>query len=233
VISYGHPDAAGNTERGFVSIAGTVSPAALWTAAVSPRSEIVELARDLPTAVAEDLKAAERLAAAIEAEAPVAVFGGGLAWPAMHDMESKFVEGDLGELQVHEAKDFSHGRFVSVLTPERSQRMAVLFGVGPPSDYEVLLQDTLQESAGEDFLPVALLTERPGLPGALELLSRVQFFATHCAQLLGRDISRPEWIPPAGLELYRWRGGLTVDGRDAESSSRIPPKPAQLHLTFP
>lgn len=216
LISYGNPEAGGVTERGFISIAGTVAPAALWTAAVSPREEIVALARDLERVVESDTKSAERLARAIESEVPIAFFGGGLAWPALHDIESKFVEGDLGEFQVHEAKDFSHGRFISVLAPERTRRMAVLFGIGPPSDYEVLLQNTLRDSGGEEFLPVGLFTERPGLPGALEMLVRVQHFTEHCAQRLGRDISRPDWIPPAGLELYRWSGGLAEGLEDGD-----------------
>jgi sugar/nucleoside kinase (ribokinase family)/fructoselysine-6-P-deglycase FrlB-like protein len=208
LISYGNPEAESRGERGFVSIAGTVAPAALWTAAVAPREALVDIAREFKRIVKDDVRAATLLARAIELEHPVAIFGGGLAWPAMHDLESKFVEGDLAEFQVHEAKDFSHGRFVSVLDPERTPRVALLFGVGEPTEYEELLDKTLRDAGDPGFGPLHLVTPRPGMPGALELMVRVQFLAARCARLLGRDISRPEWIPPAGLDLYRWNQGL-------------------------
>lgn len=208
VISYGNPEAEGGGERGFVSIAGTVAPAALWTAAVSPRAALVDIAHEFKRIVNDDAEAATVLAKAIELEHPVAIFGGGLAWPAMHDLESKFVEGDIAEFQVHEAKDFSHGRFVSVLDPERTPRVALLFGVGEPTEYEELLDKTLRDAGDPGFGPLHLVTPRPDMPGALELMVRVQFLAARCARLLGRDISRPEWIPPAGLDLYRWNQGL-------------------------
>jgi sugar/nucleoside kinase (ribokinase family)/fructoselysine-6-P-deglycase FrlB-like protein len=208
VISYGNPEVEGRGERGFVSIAGTVAPAALWAAAVSSRAALVDIAHEFKRIINDDVKAATLLAKAIELEHPVAIFGGGLAWPAMHDLESKFVEGDIAEFQVHEAKDFSHGRFVSVLDPERTPRVALLFGVGAPTEYEELLDRTLRDSGNPGFGPLHLVTPRAGMAGALELLVRVQFLAERCARLLGRDISRPEWIPPAGLDLYRWNQGL-------------------------
>jgi hypothetical protein len=40
--------------------------------------------------------------------------------------------------------------------------------------------------------------------GALELLVRVQFISAELGLLLDRDISRPEYISPGGLDLYRW-----------------------------
>jgi hypothetical protein len=199
VLSYGNPRRPNERERGFVSIAGTVAPCVLFAAAVRPTSALSELAADLPRSVAEDSVAARQLSTAVASDVPIALFGGGSAWPAMHDLESKWVEGDLGPISIHEVKDFSHGRFLSVLGDD-SVHQPLLLAVGGLTEYERLLIDVLRPLS-----PARLISSGSGTIGALELLIRSQFLAERAARELNRDISRPEYVPEAGLRLYRWK----------------------------
>ena len=208
VISFGRTPKNGSgpgRERGFVSIAGTVAPCTLWTAAVVKSLEMTQLAANLNSVNEKTLQAAaSRLAEALENEELIAVLGGGLAWPAMLDLESKFVESGVGKIQLHEIKDFSHGRFVSLLTRGHDTMPVVCLAVGRWHGYEKLLMKKLDR--GRTFL--ALNSHNEDVLGALELLVQTQFLAQFCADAVGRDISRPESIPESGLTLYRWKGRL-------------------------
>lgn len=207
VISFGRPGKSGGSqrERGFVSIAGTVAPCALWTAAAMGSLEMTRFATSLEVNGGLDLEeAARRIAKPLRERKNVAVLGGGLAWPAMVDMESKFTEGGLGNLQIHEMKDFSHGRFVSLLGFEHGETPVVCLGVGAWHAYERVVLRMLERRRAF----AAISTKHSGILGALELLIRVQFFAQLCGEALEKDISRPSAIPHHGLKLYRWKGGL-------------------------
>ena len=205
VISYGRATKDGKThplEKGFVSIAGTVAPCALWTAAATSSVEMAHLFSDLEDWQNLNLdKLRNDAAQLIAGTKPTSVlaFGGGLAWAALLDFESKFVEGDLGKVQIHEVKDFSHGRFMSVMAPTESSPV-VFFSIGDYHPYEIALCKTLQKSR-----PVVVIkSDHQGMVGALELLVKVQFLVQICGETLGKDISRPANIPSAGLRFYKW-----------------------------
>jgi len=208
LISYGRPAIKGkipSSERGFVSIAGTITPCTLWASAVVGVEDMVQLASELQLYRHNDLdKLTQVLADSISKKNVIQVMGGGLAWPAMLDLESKFVEGNLGTIQLHEAKDFSHGRFISLLRSGHSNHPVLLLAVGRLHKYEDYLFQTLSRSH-----PVfTLVSQHTGITGALELLVKVQFLVNMCGSKLGIDISRPSVISPDGIKLYRWSKGL-------------------------
>lgn len=208
VISYAPKRGAkaGPRERGFVSIAGTVAPCALWTAAVTGGAAMTRLAEELQLEREHWQKQdTSSLSKAIATSGRVAVFGSGFAWPSVVDFESKFTEAGVARVEVHEAKDFSHGRFVSLLTETDPRTPVVMLGVGRWTRYEVLLFKTLSAKKRTVW---RIKAKNIGIEGALELLMRMQFIAQKCGEDLGRDISRPTRIPPAGLALYRWSAAL-------------------------
>ena len=211
VISHGNPRGAGSPERGFVSIAATVAPCALFAAAIAGAGELAHLHRQLPDVLEGDMALGSRLAQAMRDELALAVIGGGWAWPAMLDIESKWAEADLGGVAIHELKDFSHGRFLSVLGPQAAQ-VPLILSTGQQSEYEQLLLGVL-----DGLSPVELRTQREGPVGAFELILRSQFVAQRVADSLGRDLSRPELIPEDGLRLYRWSSEAETEDREARS----------------
>ena len=128
LITYGASQSGHRSrpEGGFVSIAGVLAPAAVWTAAAIGPHRLTEVAMAVEAARHLDRALAERLADSVRGGASIAVLTHGLAWPAALDIESKMTEGDLTDVQLHEVKDFSHGRFMSVLNAGRAQRRPLL-----------------------------------------------------------------------------------------------------------
>jgi sugar/nucleoside kinase (ribokinase family) len=194
-------------ERGFVSIAGTVVPCALWSAAVVGPSRMLHFVKGLERQEPPgfDENAVHELKTALQLRTPIAVMGGGFAWPSMIDLESKFTETFLGNLHLHESKDFSHGRFMSLFSKSDVRIPVIFLHVGIWHHYEKLLFKTVSK-----YCQILLLDEpENSILGALRLLIQVQHFAQDCASLVEKDISRPGNIPADGLKLYKWNEGLS------------------------
>lgn len=202
VVPYGNARRPPKSERGFVSMAATVAPCALMLAAADGPHVLAALAGPTPTSS----WFGEALGEALATDRSVHVFASGYARPAMLDMESKWVEGDLGPITIHQSKDFSHGRFMSLLGAGRPA-LPVVLAVGTDSYEDELMGAFAREheaSAGVVAAPQLLASSHSELLGGLELLLAVQDAATAAAQTVGRDLSRPERIDPGGLRLYAW-----------------------------
>lgn len=203
VVAYGNSRNTDKAERGFVSLAATVAPCALMLAAAAGPASLEPLATG---GLAASVETGRRLGALLRDSYELHVLGSGYCRPAMLDLESKWVEGDLGPVTVHQSKDFSHGRFMSLLAAER-RAAPLMLSVGD-DPYEAELLSTLldEHRASEDLvaLPCRLQTQQKGLLGALELLIAVQEVAAWAGHEIGKDLSRPERIDPGGLRLYWW-----------------------------
>lgn len=221
VISYGrrygrkeereHP----GRERGFVSMAGTVAPCAVWTVAALGIEWCSRMSSCWQEMTAIAARAGETLSSTLAADGTLPVFGTGWALPAMLDLESKFVEANLGVVQLHESKDFSHGRFMSFFGKRRGATPAFVLKCGVPDEYEKLLLETLKESG----LVIEYSSQFDGMLGGLELLIGSQLIGEKVGRDRGVDISRPKVVPSAGLMLYRYK--LEEDKEQAISHSRL------------
>jgi sugar/nucleoside kinase (ribokinase family)/fructoselysine-6-P-deglycase FrlB-like protein len=194
-------------ERGFVSMAGTVAPSAIWAAAASDGDDftafIGSMREGYDRLIRRMQTAAAQLAPCLYDGVPLQVFYSIHGAAAAIDLESKFVEGNLGPVQLHEAKDFSHGRFMAVLeaTPPA---ISLFLRTHPSGRYE----DALHKVLMRDTTLVTVDVKSGGILGGLELLVAVQVLARECGRLAGKDISRPHHIPRDGLKLYRWGDAL-------------------------
>ena len=198
VICYGSRRLA--RERGFVSIAGTVMPAAVWTAASIPfPTSLVEYAG--PSAGQLE-KLGDAIARELRYGYPIEIYATGWSRSAAVDLESKLTESGVGVVRVHDTKDFSHGRFVGVL--EREQGAHILISVGERTDYESTLLSVLGAGIGA----TELRFPREAELGGFDALVGMQSFAVSIGDALGVDISRPRAIPEPGLRLYKWEGDL-------------------------
>ncbi len=195
VISYARTD----RERGFVSITGTVSPCALWAAAVCGTEAVAYLDQTIEMPW-RDPRVLAPLKAALNDKEAIDAIGTGFATVALLDFESKLTEGNLGRVILHESKDFSHGRF-SLIFRDNVPRTFIHFKTKASSRYEDKLSKTLQ-----DFGQVVeFQSSKPDLLGGLELLVGAQFLAVALGECMGKDISCPGNISKSGLRLYRWR----------------------------
>ncbi|MFL1592777.1 PfkB family carbohydrate kinase [Rhodococcus ruber] len=220
VVSYAPPsrrasDAIrGVRERGFVSIAGTVTPCIPWLTAAAGLNSVIDMIGRIEHDEADATSAAEALAPQAGATGRLNVIRGHGALPAALDIESKFIESGLPAVTLHEQKDLSHGRFISVFQPVQYHALAdspmsdmtapvLVLATGSESRYQQALAKEL-DSAGVHSRE--LRVSSVDLTAPLELLTLVQFFSQTFGSKLGVDISRPTSIPEAGLNLYRWRG---------------------------
>src|SRR5262249_43932998 len=83
-------------ERGFISMAGTVIPCEVWAAAIVKSEAMLRFAHEIELNENNGQEDIDKLACTLEQNTVVHVFGGGLAWAAMLDLESKLVEGGIG-----------------------------------------------------------------------------------------------------------------------------------------
>ncbi|WP_422749967.1 SIS domain-containing protein [Mycobacterium sp. WMMD1722] len=218
VLSYGPANRVkggriGGRERGFVSIAGTVAPCIPWLVAASGVSAAVDLAARVREGEMHAVQVAKSLAAPAALSGRLNVVYGPGALASARDVESKFTESGLPAVTLHEQKDLSHGRFVTVFQPpayksvescptEAPLSPVLLLAVGPPSEYQSALLGAIQT---EGVLAAEIRSGAADLVAPLELLTLVQFFSQAFGDALDVDISRPRRIPEAGLRLYRWR----------------------------
>lgn len=201
-------------ERGFVSIAGTVTPCIPWLAAAAGINTVVDLVAQIRDGEARAVASARTLAELAATASRLNVVYGPGALPAALDVESKFTESGLPAVSMHEQKDLSHGRFVSVLQPPlyrlntdspptTALPPALILATGQFSKYQQAIDSALHDA----HVPVAeIRSTTVELAAPLELLTLVQFFSQAFGSELNIDISRPKLIPEAGLRLYRWRG---------------------------
>ena len=203
-------------ERGFVSIAGTVAPCVPWLAAAAGVNAVIDLVSSIREGETGAVASAKTIAHHALAAARLNVIYGPGALPAALDVESKFTESGLPAVTLHEQKELSHGRFISVLQPpvfaldagfpSITEPAPVLFvAAGERSSYQ---QAVLAALHGAD-IPITEICSTTGeLTAPLELLTLVQFFSQTFGSELGVDISRPSMTPEAGLDLYRWPGAV-------------------------
>jgi sugar/nucleoside kinase (ribokinase family) len=228
-----YPARSGQLERGFVAISAVVAPCAVWTAALEGASATASLLERYQALAVGDLDLSlERLAdPELEFEGsflhlpvvtndlrlphapPIHAIAIGSGWcrPAIVDLESKFVEGRLGWIQLHDDKEFSHGRFMSVLTAGSSIDLCVYYmAASSETAYSRALLKTLEANDQLADRVLTVRTVQEGALGGLELLVRTQFFVAQIARRVSVDISKPgqQNIPKHGLDLYRWKRGL-------------------------
>jgi sugar/nucleoside kinase (ribokinase family)/fructoselysine-6-P-deglycase FrlB-like protein len=195
-------------EKSFISFAGSIVPSALFAIASRVVSTIIDLKALQKTTErqAHVTNTMEQFIKQIARSRNIEIFGGGYAWPAILDLESKLTEGNVCSVQIHESKDFSHGRFMLSMNNPSSEYPKLILQVGK-NQYEDLLFRVLSEKSGKNKV-VYIQSRDNGLIGGLELLIRIQLFTLHLAEIMykdGKDITKPDLIPKRGLELYRWK----------------------------
>lgn len=186
-------------ERGFMSFASTVAPCAASAAALLPYEQVAAAwaARSVQLEFRPGMLRQSCARALSGGE--VDVLASGWAWPAALDLESKWAESGLGPLRVHETKNFSHGRYISVLDRGSRRHSSIVLRDGDAGPYD---DELLRQLSGQGPLLV-LRTELCGPVGALALLTASQPLAVLVGELRGQDISRPA-IPDGGVLLHRW-----------------------------
>lgn len=143
--------------------------------------------------------------------------GSGWARPALVDLESKIVEGGISTIEFSEMKNFTHGRYISAYR-HRKDRVAIIMRCSPYND----LAEFIKKKLEKQMLVFELSTEKPSIPGAIELVIQSLYLAHHLGLKQGIDISNPKY-PKEAKGMYSWtpkeptNSEFTISQREKES----------------
>jgi HAD superfamily hydrolase (TIGR01484 family) len=127
----------------------------------------------------------------------VVALGSGWSIPGVIDLESKFVEGGLGWLEVAETKNFTHGRFVNSY---RRQEETVILLLGTADD-EVLRRD-FQQEFGKSLRVIDISVSSAGPLAGFTSLLAAQFVYAGFAKARGLASGKPP-VPPEARRMFR------------------------------
>jgi len=205
--------------EGFFGVQSLISCLASSVSLVPPLREYV-LAKgpdwfSTLSAVAKEDVSGERIAAIADAPHIVGL-ASGWAMPPLLDFESKCVEGGLGWVEVSEAKNFTHGRFVNSFRYQQDTAF-VLFRT--PDQHR--LGTFIREGWRDRFPLLEIESGESGPLASVELFVKMFYLFNELARLRNINISRPD-VPDIarrmfkGEQLYEFPDTPSIPARIAE-----------------
>jgi len=202
IISYNNQS---TKERGFLSIEGIIVPALIMHMLVEKKNkeDILELFKkqfEKQKEKVEDYfkENNEQLKKAFKKNNIIDIYYDNYTKPIMCDLESKIVETGIFRCTIHEKKNFSHGRFITL---EKY-----------PSDVQIYLKlkkDTRYDDELLKYLKIysknliILESDEEDNNGILELLIYSQLFIYEISKLLKKDLSNPDYSEDS-MKIYRY-----------------------------
>ena len=200
IISYNNQS---TKERGFLSIEGIIVPALIMHMLVEKKKkdDILELFKKQfeKQKVEKYFKENnEQLKKAFKKNNIIDIYYDNYTKPIMCDLESKIVETGIFRCTIHEKKNFSHGRFITL---EKY-----------PSDVQIYLKlkkDTKYDNELLKYLKIysknliILESDEESDNGILELLIYSQLFIYEISKLIKKDLSNPDYSEDS-MKIYRY-----------------------------
>ena len=128
------------------------------------------------------------------------VFIGDNSECAGYDLESKIVESGIYRVELHEKKNFSHGRFINY--EHLSHNKNIYFKQKTTSLYETKLLEYLEKD--ENFI---IESRFDGILCEYDLLIASQYLIYYISNFLNIDISKPAYNEDA-MKIYFYKGEL-------------------------
>jgi len=124
------------------------------------------------------------------------VLYGGWGYPAAMDLESKFTEAALGQIQLADYRNFAHGRHYWLA--KHGEQTGVI-GLITPEEEEIATK-TL-ELLPDDIPIIQISTQYSGSVGAIELLTKILYLVEIVGKEKGVDPGKPN-VPSFGRKIY-------------------------------
>lgn len=211
LISYRNPKGKAGRERGFLSIEGTIVPASFFAKYYYEKEKI---GSDFDTFMYERLDYwnnywkdyfktnHKELKNIFKEKGVIDTFYGDYTTSATLDLESKIVESGVYRITMHEKKNFSHGRFISM--EHNNSNVVIYFKTKSVGMYEKKLLKYLKENANSMIM---IESEYENLLGEFDLLLSVQYLTKYIADLIDKDLSKPAYSEEA-MKIYRHTGKI-------------------------
>ena len=202
IISYNNQS---TKERGFLSIEGIIVPALIIHMLIKniKKEEMLKVFKEQLEKQREKVEKYfkennEQLKKAFKKNNIIDIYYDNYTKPIMCDLESKIVETGIFRCTIHEKKNFSHGRFITL---EKY-----------PSDVQIYLKlkkDTKYDDELLKYLSIygknliILEPDEEDNKGILELLIYSQLFIYEISKLLKKDLSNPDYSEDS-MKIYRY-----------------------------
>ena len=202
IISYNNQS---SKERGFLSIEGIIVPALIMHILVEKKNkeDILELFKKQFEKQREKVgkyfkENNEQLKKAFKKNNIIDIYYDNYTKPIMCDLESKIVETGIFRCTIHEKKNFSHGRFITL---EKY-----------PSDVQIYLKSKRDTKYDNELLKylkiysknlIILESDEENDNGILELLIYSQLFIYEISKLIKKDLSNPDYSEDS-MKIYRY-----------------------------
>lgn len=202
IISYNNQS---TKERGFLSIEGIIVPSLIIHMLIKniKKEEMQKVFKEQLEKQREKVEKYfkennEQLKKAFKKNNIIDIYYDNYTKPIMCDLESKIVETGIFRCTIHEKKNFSHGRFITL---EKY-----------PSDVQIYLKlkkDTKYDNELLKYLKIysknliILESDEENDNGILELLIYSQLFIYEISKLLKKDLSNPDYSKDS-MKIYRY-----------------------------
>ncbi len=211
IISYCDAKYKAGRERGFLSIEGTIAPASLFAKYYYNSLKNSDSFEDFlklrinywKNYFKEYFKSGKnKLEYIFDKKNIIDLIHGDYTTSAALDMESKIVESGIYRVTMHEKKNFSHGRFISMeyFRPD----VLIYLKQNSTTNYEDKLLKYI-ESQNIDYIIIESAYD--GLLAEFDLLIASQFFMKQISELINIDLSKPSYTDEA-MEIYKYIGKL-------------------------
>lgn len=202
IISYNNQS---TKERGFLSIEGIIVPSLIIHMLIKniKKEEMLKVFKEQLEKQREKVEKYfkennEQLKKAFKKNNIIDIYYDNYTKPIMCDLESKIVEKGIFRCTIHEKKNFSHGRFITL---EKY-----------PSDVQIYLKlkkDTKYDNELLKYLKIysknliILESDEENDNGILELLIYSQLFIYEISKLIKKDLSNPDYSEDS-MKIYRY-----------------------------
>ena len=202
IISYNNQS---TKERGFLSIEGIIVPALIIHMLIKniKKEEMLKVFKEQLEKQREKVEKYfkennEQLKKAFKKNNIIDIYYDNYTKPIMCDLESKIVETGIFRCTIHEKKNFSHGRFITL---EKY-----------PSDIQIYLKSKRDTKYDNELLKylkiysknlIILESDEENDNGILELLIYSQLFIYEISKLIKKDLSNPDYSEDS-MKIYRY-----------------------------
>lgn len=202
IISYNNQS---TKERGFLSIEGIIVPSLIVHMLIKniKKEKMIKVFKEQLEKQREKVEKYfkennEQLKRAFKKNNIIDIYYDNYTKPIMCDLESKIVETGIFRCTIHEKKNFSHGRFITL---EKY-----------PSDVQIYLKlkkDTKYDNELLKYLNIysknliILESDEENDNGILELLIYSQLFIYEISKLIKKDLSNPDYSKDS-MKIYRY-----------------------------
>ena len=202
IISYNNQS---TKERGFLSIEGIMVPSLIVHMLIKniKKEKMIKVFKEQLEKQREKVEKYfkennEQLKRAFKKNNIIDIYYDNYTKPIMCDLESKIVETGIFRCTIHEKKNFSHGRFITL---EKY-----------PSDVQIYLKlkkDTKYDNELLKYLKIysknliILESDEENDNGILELLIYSQLFIYEISKLIKKDLSNPDYSEDS-MKIYRY-----------------------------